>query len=141
MFFELAKQGTLAVLLGLAIYFYHKKDLALVESYRERIGDNAKVATVIEATNTAYRALEQTSDNRSRVLDHLGEATRASTEAVKQLSATLDSVRQNGERNAQVVLLIHNNLEAARRDRQTDFDAFKREVGELLSDLRNAKRS
>lgn len=139
--FELLKQGPFAALLAVAVYFYHRKDVALMESYRERIADNAKVATVIEAITTASRALEQTSENRGRILDSFGEATRASAEAIRQQHATLDLVRQTAERNASVVLLTHNNLEADRRDRRTDFDGLERSIGELISHLRNAKRS
>jgi hypothetical protein len=139
--FELLKGSPWAALVAIIGYLYHRKDMALMQSYLKRIEDNAKVATVIEATNTASRALEQTSENRSRVLESFGEATRASTEAIKQMTATLDLTRQTVERDHAVTQLTYNNLEAARRDRQTDFDGLKRSIDELISDLRKARRS
>lgn len=117
---ELARQGVLGILLALLIYAFYRKDKALAEAYQKRVDDNNRLATVIEATNTASRALELTSENRSRVIETIGEATRASTDAIKTQSTILDQVRRYTESNGDKIALLREDLEQLRQELLAD---------------------
>jgi hypothetical protein len=115
---ELSKQGIGFLLLVILGYAYLNKDKALTEAYQKRVDDNNRLATVIEATNAASRALEVTSENRSRVIESVGESTRAAAEAIKSQAAILDQVRASTEYNramltqlATQIQQLHNNIE------------------------------
>lgn len=113
---ELARQGVLGILLALLIYAYYRKDKALADAYQKRVDDNNRLALVIEATNTASRALETTSENRSRVIESMGEATRATADALRSQAEIVDKVRSNVEKNSDRISQIHDQLERMREE-------------------------
>lgn len=108
---ELARSGLLGILLALAIWELSKKDKALADAYQKRVEDVNRLSVVIEATNTASRALETTSENRSRVIESIGEATRATAEAIKSQAIILDQVRQTAEKNNHALNMLRDECD------------------------------
>jgi hypothetical protein len=113
---ELAKNGLLAVLLALVGILYFRKDKNLEVLYEKRVEDNAKIITVVQATNTGYRALEVASENRSRVIDSVGEAVRVMAEAVRSQATTSEQVRYKVERNEAALDRIEKAIEELKRE-------------------------
>ena len=112
---ELAKEGILALLLAVALIAYFRKDSALAASYEKRIEDNNKLAAVIESTNARGKALEITSENRSKVIESVGEATRATADAIRSQASNLDHLKATVERNGQAVSVIREDIDELRR--------------------------
>ena len=112
---ELGKQGIGFVLLAILGVAYLRKDRALAEAYQKRVEDNHKLATVIEATNAASKALESASENRSRVIEAVGEITRAGTEALKLQAAIIDQVRSTVEHNKATLVRLTTQLQHLQR--------------------------
>lgn len=108
---ELLKQGGLTAVLAIVLFALYKKDQALTSVHEKRIADNNRLATVIEATNTASRALEVTSENRSRVIESVGEATRATADAIRSQAAILDQVRQTITQNHAAIALLRDDFD------------------------------
>lgn len=118
---ELGKQGIGFVLLAILGIAYLKKDRALADAYQKRVDDNMKIAAIIEATNTAYRALEQTSENRSKAIEAIGELARAGTEALRIQTGILEQVRATADTNKEALLRLNTQLQHLQRslDRTT----------------------
>lgn len=118
---ELGKQGIGFVLLAILGIAYLKKDRALADAYQKRVDDNMKIAAIIEATNTAYRALEQTSENRSKAIEAIGELARAGTEALRIQTGILEQVRATADANKEALLRLNTQLQHLQRslDRTT----------------------
>jgi F0F1-type ATP synthase membrane subunit b/b' len=117
LFPKLAEYGLLALILAIVMFAYWRKDSELVQSYKDRIADNSALIKAIEATNTTYRALEATSENRTRVIDATAEATRGTADAVKAQAEILNEVRRGVERNsAQIEILSRDRSGPRRRD-------------------------
>ena len=109
---KLAEYGPVALFLAIVLWAYWKKDQELTQSYKDRIADNTATMKAIEATNTTYRALEATSESRTRVIDATADATRGTADAVKAQAEILNEVRRGIDR-------ITMTLEAP--DRRRDF--------------------
>lgn len=117
LFPKLAEYGLLALILAIVMYAYWKKDGELIQSYKDRIADNTAMIKAIEATNTTYRALEATSENRTRVIDATAEATKGTADAVKAQAEILNEVRRGVERNsAEIAILSRDRIGPRRRD-------------------------
>jgi len=113
---ELGKNGLLAVLLIIVGFMYFRKDKTLFDLYEKRVQDTAKIITVIEATNAGYRALEVASENRSRVIDSVGEAVHTMAEAVKNQGSGLDQIRNRAERNSDYLERLERSFAELRRE-------------------------
>jgi methyl-accepting chemotaxis protein len=70
---------------------------------------------VIEATNTASRALEQSSAQRSRIIETIGETTQAMAEAIRGLSISLEQGKQIADSNRQQLAQLREQLVAMQR--------------------------
>jgi uncharacterized phage infection (PIP) family protein YhgE len=134
---ELIKQGALGTMLVLALLALYRKDKAVTDAYDKRVEDNNKLATVIEATNAAARALEVTSENRSRVIESVGEATRATADAVKSQAAILEQLRSVVEKTNQATALLREDFDSLEKNLSKDLDALR---GELLVGTRRSGR-
>lgn len=134
---ELIKQGALGTMLVLALLALYRKDKAVTDAYDKRVEDNNKLATVIEATNAAARALEVTSENRSRVIESVGEATRATADAVKSQAAILEQLRSVVEKTNQATALLREDFDSLEKNLGKDLDALR---GELLAGARRSGR-
>ena len=98
---ELSRQGVGYLLLVIVGAAYVRKDKALSEAYQKRVDDNNRLAIVIEATNTASRALEASSAQRSRIIETIGTTTQTVAEAVKGIAVSLEQGKAIGEANRQ----------------------------------------
>lgn len=112
---ELGKQGIGFVLLAILGLAYIKKDRALADAYQKRVEDNHKLATVIEATNAASRALEQTSENRSKVIEAVGELSRAGTDAIKLQTGAIEQIRASVEVNKTTLARVASQISQIQR--------------------------
>lgn len=113
---ELARQGILGILLGLAVVWLWRKDLQLFDAYQKRVDDNNRLATVIEETNTRAKARESISENHSRVLESIGEATKATAEAIKAQASAIDHVRNTVDFNNDRLSNLSEEIEEIKRE-------------------------
>jgi methyl-accepting chemotaxis protein len=128
LFSELARQGILGIILCLAIIWLWRKDTQLFDSYQKRVEDNNKLATVIEETNTRAKALEYASENRSRVIESIGEATRATAEAIKTQATAIEQVRVTVDKNNDKLFNLCEDIEELKRELSGDNRGIKRTV-------------
>jgi hypothetical protein len=96
---ELGKQGIGYLLLAVLAIAYIRKDKALADAYQKRVEDNNRLATVIEATNAAARALEHTSSQRGHILETIGETTQAVAEAMRAQTISLEQGKAIADTN------------------------------------------
>lgn len=138
---ELAKQGILALLLGIMIYAFYRKDKALEESYSARISDTNKLAIIIEATNAASKALEVTSENRSRVIESVGESTKATALAISALSNNVDKVSSSTEKANMAIALLREDFDVLERDRTAEYAMLEKRILAAIAKVRRPVRS
>jgi hypothetical protein len=112
---ELSRQGLGYLLLVVVTIAYLRKDHALSEAYQKRVDDNNRLAVVIEATNSASRALEANSAQRSRLIETIGETTQAVAEAVRGISMSLEHGKGIAEGNRQALIQNRDALVALQR--------------------------
>jgi methyl-accepting chemotaxis protein len=112
---ELSRQGIGFLLMAIVTIAYLRKDKSLTEAYQKRVDDNNRLAVVIEATNTASRALEQSSAQRSRIIETIGETTQAMAEAIRGLSISLEQGKQIADSNRQQLAQLREQLVAMQR--------------------------
>lgn len=112
---ELSKQGIGFLLLAVLGIAYLRKDRALADSYQKRVEDNNRLAAVIEATNAAAKALEVTSENRSKVIEAVGESTRAAAEAIRAQNIATEQARSVLDQNKELLVRMNTQMQYIQR--------------------------
>jgi len=127
---ELGRQGIGFLLLGIMAFAYFRKDKALSEAYQKRVDDNNRLAVVIEATNAAAKALEQTSTHRGNIIVAIGETTQAMAESLRALSHSLEQGKAIAEANRTALTQLTLQIQSMHRD-----------IGQLGEDHRAAEKA
>ena len=112
---ELGKQGIGYLLLAVLAIAYIRKDKALADAYQKRVDDNNRLAVVIEATNAAARALEQTSAQRGHILETIGETTQAVAEAMRAQTISLEQGKAIADTNRSALVGLTAQIQHLQR--------------------------
>lgn len=112
---ELGRQGIGFLLLAVLAIAYVRKDKALADAYQKRVDDNNRLATVIEATNAAARALEHTSSQRGHILETIGETTQAVAEAMRAQTLSLEQGKAIAESNRSALVGLTTQVQHLQR--------------------------